>query len=151
MKKIIIVAAVAAILFSLTASLSLAAQAGDPVEGFWVSIDEKTDSPTAYWKIVVQEGELTGTIVQREAGEDPEALCTECSGDYKNMPIVGTTWLHLTKRNADGSWEEGTIIAPRTGRQARAKLWIENDNLKMRASIGFISRTQTWQRVDDPR
>ena len=37
--------------------------AKDPAEGFWISIDEKTNQPTAGWQIWEDGGKLFGKII----------------------------------------------------------------------------------------
>ena len=37
--------------------------AADPAEGFWISIDEKSNEPTAGWQIWAQNGKLNGKIL----------------------------------------------------------------------------------------
>ncbi|HET57927.1 MAG TPA: DUF2147 domain-containing protein [Deltaproteobacteria bacterium] len=127
------------------------AGATEPVEGFWTSIDEETNESTAFWELTVRDGELTGTIVKLPEGKDPDAVCEDCSEEYKDKPVIGTTWLHLNKRNDDGVWEDGFIIDSGKGKQYKAKVWTEEGDLKVRGYIGFFYRTQTWKRVDDPR
>ena len=144
-------AVLAAVVLLFAMSEPLSVSAADPVEGFWTSIDEETSEPTAYWNFTVEEGELKGVIVKLPEEDDPEALCVDCSGEYKDLPIIGTTWLHLKKQNRDGSWEDGFIIDSGKGKQYRAKVWVEDGDLKVRGYVGFLHRTQTWKRVDDPR
>ncbi len=147
--RFVAVLAVVVLLFVVTEPLSVSA--ADPVEGFWTSIDEKSNKSTAYWEFTVEEGELKGVIVKLPEEDDPEALCVDCSGEYKNMPVIGTTWLHLKKKNRDGSWEDGFIIDSENGKQYRAKVWVEEGDLRLRGYVGFFHRTQTWKRTDDPR
>ncbi|GHV83673.1 hypothetical protein AGMMS50212_10130 [Spirochaetia bacterium] len=56
MKKIIALIIVAL----LAAGVCFAA---DPVEGYWISYDEKTNQPTAGWQIYNENGFLYGKIV----------------------------------------------------------------------------------------
>ncbi len=151
MKNIRIPLFVSSILVLFVVFLSLPAWAADPVEGFWTSIDEETNEPTAYWQLTVTDGELKGVIVRLPEGKNPEAVCDKCEDEYKDMPIIGTTWLHLKKQKSDGTWEDGFIIDSGKGKKYKAKVWVEDGDLKVRGYVGFLHRTQTWKRVDDPR
>lgn len=124
--------------------------APDPLEGFWQSVDENTGEVTAWWEFVVTDEGLRGTII-KVPDEPDDIVCDKCTGDFRNVPIIGTEWLQLGTRNRDGSWEGGFIIDSKTGKQYRAKVWLDGEDLKLRGYIGFLYRTQTWNRADDPR
>ena len=56
MKKIIA-------LFAAVLLIGTMCFAADPAEGFWISVDEKTNQPTAGWQIWEQGGTLSGKIL----------------------------------------------------------------------------------------
>ncbi|MDA3901056.1 MAG: DUF2147 domain-containing protein [Spirochaetes bacterium] len=120
--------------------------AAAPIEGYWKSIDEDTGKPTAFWKFSVNSGTLTGQIISYKDMKD-EDICEECSGAFKNKPILKTSWIRLTNQNDDGSWDNGYIIDSRIGKQYKAKIWVESGNLMVRGYIGVeaLGRTQVWK------
>lgn len=150
MKKVYIGAALVAVVV-MWSFMSLAdVPATDPLEGFWQSVDENTGEVTAWWEFVVTDEGLRGTVI-KVPDEPDDIVCDKCTAEYKDVPIIGTQWLQLNKRNKDGSWEEGFIIDSKTGKQYRAKVWLDGEDLKLRGYIGFFYRTQTWKRAEDPR
>ena len=56
MKKIIA-------LFAAVLLIGTMCFAADPAVGYWISIDEKTNEPTAGWQIWEQGGKLSGKIL----------------------------------------------------------------------------------------
>ncbi|TAL31959.1 MAG: DUF2147 domain-containing protein [Spirochaetes bacterium] len=120
-----------------------------PEEGYWKSVDDKTGMATAYWLFTVDGGVLSGFIISYP-NMKPDDTCTACSGgaeDWNNKPITGTAWLQLTERTAEGIWENGYIIDSKKGAKYKAKVWLEDGNLKMRGYVGFMYSTQTWYRT----
>jgi len=134
------------IVFCLTANNVHAAL---PEEGYWRSIDDKTEKTTAIWQLIVKDGALTGYIVNykdMKAGE----TCTACKGDtaeWTGKPILGTVWMKLASKGSNGAWENGYIVDSETGKKYKAKVWVEGEILKVRGYIGFVYSTQSWKRA----
>jgi len=129
--------------------LSMMTTAESTIPGYWKSIDDQTGEVTAYWKLEVKDNQLLGYLVNY-LGMQPDNVCIECTGELQaffEQPISDTAWLNLSK-NRDGIWQDGYIIDSGKGEKYKAKVWIENGNLKMRGYIGFFFRTQTWLRTD---
>ena len=108
--------------------------------GTWRSIDDETKKPKAQIVVSEHDGALSGKIEQLlRPGADPKELCTECTGDRKDKPMVGLEIIRGAKK-AEGP-EKGKDYAlrltPIDGGQ----------KLEVRGSIGPFWRTQTWQRV----
>ena len=101
MKKII--AALAALL--LVGTMCFAA---DPAEGFWISIDEKSNQPTAGWQIQVSGNKLSGKIVS-VAGKPQDVKATGGKGksydnfmngaDIGGLTSVGTSLIWDLKKD----------------------------------------------------
>ena len=53
-------------------------------------------------------------------GEDPNPVCTKCSGDQKNAPSLGLVIIKGMQRNGL-IYENGTILDPRNGQVYQAK------------------------------
>ena len=39
---------------------------------------------------------------------------------------------------------DGTVLKPDEGKIYKCKIWLEDNNLKVRGYWGFVYRTQTW-------
>jgi uncharacterized protein (DUF2147 family) len=158
MKKII------AILICLTVTAVCFAQ-NDPVEGYWISVDEKTNKVTAGWQIYQENGKLFGKILSL-ADHPIGQLADSCKESYKNfpiagkvnaMPVAGTPWIYgLTRRNP-GDWGGGTIINPEDGKMYNCRVIYHPadgkkytvDTLETRGEIGLgIGRSQYWRKSD---
>ena len=139
--------------------------AADPVEGFWLSVDEKTGEVTAGWHIYQERGVLYGRILSfsDKSGGD---IAVECRESYPNfpvpgrvnrMPIAGTPWIYGLTINRPGEWSGGTVVNPEDGKHYRCRIIFRPadgrrfavDTLEMRGEIGFgIGRSQFWIRSD---
>ena len=139
------------------------ALAADPVEGYWLSIDEKTGEITAGWEIYQKDGRLYGQILSA-AGKPRNRVAVKCKESYSNFPVAGkvnamtvvnTPWIYGLKQNKPGEWSGGSIIDPASGSQYQCKITFHAadgnrykvDTLEMRGEIGFgIGRSQFWQK-----
>jgi uncharacterized protein (DUF2147 family) len=133
----------------LTAVGGLAAAQMSPV-GTWQSVDDKTGAPKSQVRIVESGGVLSGRIekVLRKDAK-PDAVCTECTDDRKDKPLVGLEIIRGAKK-AEGKdvWEDGRILDPESGKTYGLRMTpIEGGSkLEVRGSIGPFGRTQTWVR-----
>jgi uncharacterized protein (DUF2147 family) len=143
--------------------LSASLFASDPVEGYWKSIDEKTNKVTAVWKIYIKENRLFGEIITI-ADKPDSTLAEKVKKTYKNFPIQGqdlrfrrvvrTPWIYNLKSKKRGKWYGGQIVDPKTGKLYSCKITFrpkgskkrfKQDTLEMRGEIGFgIGRSQYW-------
>lgn len=109
--------------------------AADPVEGYWVSINEEGEL-TAGWHIYQKDGVLYGEILAA-AGKPRDTIATAVKESYKDfpvsgavnkMPLLGTPWIWgLTSKAAGKKYKE--------------------DTLEMRGEIGMgIGRSQFWKK-----
>jgi uncharacterized protein (DUF2147 family) len=158
MKKVI---ALVVVLFAFTGFCF----AADLVEGYWLSIDEKTGKVTAGWHVYQEGGKLFGKILSSADGK-PGDLAEECkasyagfpiAGDVSKMPITGTPWIFGLSMNKPGDWGGGKIIDPGDGKIYNCKIIYraadgkkyKADTLEMRGEIGLgIGRSQFWQKTD---
>jgi uncharacterized protein (DUF2147 family) len=155
MKKPMVLAAILAV----TAGMCFA----DPVEGFWISVDDKTGKPTAGWEIYQQGGKLYGRILSIP-GFPQEQLALACKESYQGFPaagkvnqlrVVGTPWIFGLTLDKDGQWSGGNVIDPKDGKMYRCKIIFRPadgkrysaDTLEMRGEIGLgIGRSQFWRK-----
>ena len=141
--------------------------AKDPCEGYWLSIDEKTNEVTAAWCISVDNGILKGTITSSK-GNPKDSLATDAKGktpaDFPSkgnlweMPVVGTYWIYNMKQDGEGKWTGGSIVNPQDGKCYKCKITFhaadgkkyKQDTLEMRGEIGMgIGRSQYWIATDE--
>ena len=139
--------------------------AADPVEGYWLSIDEKTGKVTAGWEIYTQGGKVFGKILSM-ADHPKTALADKCkesyqgfpvAGDVRKMTVVGTSWIFGLSMDKTGEWSNGSVINPEDGKMYKCKIIyrkadgkkFKTDMLEMRGEIGLgIGRSQFWQNSD---
>jgi uncharacterized protein (DUF2147 family) len=136
----------------------------DPVEGYWDSIDDKTNEVTAKWHIYADGNTLFGKIVFL-VGFDPEIKADLCKGPYENFPvtgdtssmtIVGTPWIYGLKLKSAGVWTKGNIVDPNDGKLYGCEITYHAPNgkkylaptLEMRGKIGPFGRSQFWRKSE---
>ena len=119
--------------------------------GQWHSIDDKTNELKSLIIIKEAGGVLTGHIeklLRKDA--DQKKLCTECSDDRKDKPVLGMEIIRGAKKvEGKDVWEGGKILDPENGKEYTLRLTPIEDGkkLEVRGSIAFFGRTQTWVRV----
>ncbi|MBS7777050.1 MAG: DUF2147 domain-containing protein [Comamonas sp.] len=119
--------------------------------GLWKSVDDKTGEPKSEIRITEQGGVLSGRVEKLlRKGADPAALCTACTDERKDQPMVGLEIIRGAKK-AEGKevWEDGKILDPESGKSYTLRLTPTDSGSKLdvRGSIGPFGRTQTWVRV----
>ena len=128
-----------------------AAQAQMTPVGNWHTIDDKTGEIKSLVVITETDGVLTGRIDKLlRKGADQARLCTECSDDRKDKPVLGMEIIRGARQVAGQAvWEGGKILDPDNGKNYTLRLTPVEDGKKLdvRGSFLFISRTQTWVRV----
>ncbi|MFZ5970225.1 MAG: DUF2147 domain-containing protein [Bacteroidota bacterium] len=117
------------------------------VVGKWRTIDDETNEPQSIVEIFERDGKVYGKIVKlfRQPGEDPDPVCDECEkeDDRYRKKIIGMEILRNMVK-AGEEYAEGTILDPNNGKIYRCKIWLEEDELKVRGYWGPFYRTQTW-------
>lgn len=119
------------------------------VVGKWKTIDDETGAAKSVVEIYETNGKIYGKVIQiLEKGKE-DKLCEECKGDKKNKPIKGMVIIDGLSKN-DDEWDGGKILDPKTGKEYKCVISLENENkLKVRGYVGFslLGRTQYWSRV----
>jgi uncharacterized protein (DUF2147 family) len=127
----------------------LLAQTG--ITGKWTSFDDETREAKSVVDIFENGGKYHGKIVKlfRKSGEDPDPVCTECDEEDPrfNKKVIGMEILKDMKK-VGNEYAEGTILDPKNGKIYSCKMWIENNDLKLRGYWGPFYRTQTWKRTE---
>ena len=118
------------------------------IEGIWITQDDETGRKKSEVFLYKNEGKLYGKILNLLLEEDKGKLCVNCKGENKNLPIKGMVIIKDLKI-IDKSWEDGTILDPKSGKTYSCYITFEDENtLKVRGYIGFslLGRTQKWIR-----
>jgi len=137
----------------------------DPVEGYWLSVDEKTGKVTAGWHIYAEGGKVFGMLLSTV--EHPKGvLASKCKDSYPGFPVAGkvnqmtvagTPWIFGLSQDKPGEWSGGHVVNPEDGGMFKCKLTYRTadgkkfkaDVLEMRGELGIFGRSQFWQKTDE--
>ncbi|MCF8087552.1 MAG: DUF2147 domain-containing protein [Desulfotignum sp.] len=122
-----------------------------PIVGKWKTIDDETNEPKSIVQIFEKDGQYYGKIIELflKPDADQNPTCDKCADDdpRKDQPTLGMEIIQDLKPDGD-VYSGGTILDPKKGKVYKCKIWAEGDELKVQGSFLFISRTQTWHRVE---
>ena len=129
--------------------LSLCSNA-QSIEGIWKTIDDKTGEVKSIVELYQQDGKLYGKILEvfKQPDKPLKTVCKECKDDRKGQTLVGLEIITALQKDK-GKWvNDDAILDPENGKIYDCKVWLdEDDRLAVRGYIGFLYRTQYWQRV----
>jgi hypothetical protein len=160
--RIFLVMAIAAALSGATALqaakpgwAAAAVQATEPTAaGLWEQSDGRGHVGAWFFIFAQEDGVYYGAMVKMfpKPGQDPNPICTACSGDEKNQPSLGLLMIKGMQRNGR-FYQNGTILDPRNGSVYNATLEVTEDGqkLKLRGFVGIplFGSTQVWKRLPD--
>ncbi len=133
-------------LFYLLAFIPLNAQ---EVVGKWENTNED-GRVNSIIKVYEEDGKIYGKVHRITKEEDRDRVCTECEGELKNQPIEGMVLMRDLRKEGE-QYVGGTIVDPKTGKEYRCKIWLDEDDpntLKVRGYLAFFYKTKTWQRAE---
>ncbi len=121
------------------------------VIGKWKTIDDSTGEPRSIVDVYERGGKVYGKITKlyRKPGEDPDPLCDDCETDNPRFmkKIIGMEIMEGLVKD-DQEYGGGFILDPENGKVYRCKIWVEDNQLKVRGYIGPFYRTQNWLKAD---
>ncbi|HQW12327.1 MAG TPA: DUF2147 domain-containing protein [Saprospiraceae bacterium] len=137
------------IFFIIFCLVVVASRAQSP-EGTWLTIDDNTGKAKSWVEIYKVNNEYYGKVVKLLEGVTT-SVCTKCTGDKKDKPIVGMVILTHLKVYTN-YWKGGEILDPKTGNTYGCSIWFENNNYNQLYVRGKhwsgLFRDQTWKRVE---
>ena len=142
---------IAVLIISLVSFFAVQAQ-NNTVIGVWETIDDETGKAKSHVKVYKgSDGKIYGKIIKIVDPNKQNSTCTECDDDDKRKGQKVLGMIILTELVKDGDeYEDGEILDPNNGKVYDCKIWLDEDNpniLYVRGYIGFLFRTQTWNRV----
>ena len=133
--------------FAVTLLFTVTLFTQNPLLGEWITVDDATGEQKSIVRIYqADNGKYYGTIIQLLEENGETAVCTECTGEDHNKPIVGLTIIRDMQLK-DNELRGGKVLDPDNGKFYYAKVYLKDGKLVLRGSLdkaGLLGRSQTW-------
>jgi uncharacterized protein DUF2147 len=121
--------------------------------GLWQKV---VDNKPVIWVLVVDHHDsiFEGVIAKTfpPPGEVEHDICSKCTDDRKNAPVLGISFIRNMKRNGL-EYEGGNVLDPRDGEVWKAKMTVSPDGqeLTLRGYVltPLLGKNETWHRMPD--
>jgi len=117
--------------------------------GKWTTVDGETKEKKAIVEIYKKDKKVFGKIIEIFNKSKKYLPCIYCTGSDYNKPILGLEIIKNMQKDGE-YYRKGTVINPSNGKIYKLRLSLDKDNkdvLQVRGYIGFLYRTQYWERL----
>lgn len=122
---------------------------GQSIVGQWKTIDDESGHAKSIIEITEKNGVYSGKVVKL-LQDAATSVCSRCSGDQKNKPIVGMVVLKDLVTFKD-YWSSGKIMDPKNGTTYGCSVWFEKKDytkLHVRGKHWTgLFRDQIWYKI----